>query len=46
MGVPRPFPALISVILWFRKYAGTSEMNCHTFEEKAYYYLFFHITSW
>lgn len=47
---PGPF-LLWHLWLWFRKYAEASKIKCnkaanHTLEEKAYYYLFFHITSW
>ena len=46
MGVPRPFPALTSMILRFRKYTEASKIKCnkavnHSFKEKPYYYLFF-----
>lgn len=51
MGMPRSSPALTSMIPRLRKYIQASKIKCnkaakHTFEQKAYYYLFFHIISW
>lgn len=47
MGMPRSFPALASMIPRLRKHIQASKIKCnkvanHTFEQKAYYYLFLH----